>query len=79
MGVKGAVLALYTLGVGCLLLFAQSGTGAALGVALIALVSTAVVAKLSALRAADTDGSGGKRRAWSQSGSQSGSGHRNPK
>ena len=48
MGVKGAVLALYTLGLGCLLLFEQSGTGTALGVALIALVSTAVVAKLTA-------------------------------
>jgi hypothetical protein len=47
MRLKGTAVALYTLTLGCLLLFAQSGTGTALGVALIALVSTAVVARVT--------------------------------
>lgn len=46
MRLKGTAVALYTLTLGCLLLFAQSGTGTALGVALIALVSTAAVARV---------------------------------
>lgn len=57
MRLKGTAVALYTLTLGCLLLFAQSGTGTVLGVALIALVSTAAVARVV------TDGSArGQRR-----------------
>jgi hypothetical protein len=58
MRLKGTAVALYTLMLGCLLLFAQSGTGTALGVALIALVSTAVVARV----ATDRPARGNRRR-----------------
>ncbi|SFR32100.1 hypothetical protein [Halogeometricum limi] len=54
MRLKGAVVALYTLALGCLLLFAPSGTGIALGVALITLVSVAAIAKFTAKRPART-------------------------
>lgn len=56
MSVKGAVIAVFTLCLGGLLLFAQSSTGTALGVALIALVSTATVAKLTARRPTEPNG-----------------------
>lgn len=43
MSVKGALLALYTLGVGCLLLYSASVVGVALGLLLITIVTAAVV------------------------------------
>jgi hypothetical protein len=46
MSLKGAVLTLVALGVGSLLLFANTGPGALLGLALITLAASAIVTTL---------------------------------